>query len=246
MHILKIDDLYVNYGKEDILRDVNVEIEEKAITSIIGPSGCGKTSFINTINRMIEENGGHYRGKILLKGQDIKEMEVEKLRKNVGMVFQSPSPFPMSIYDNLVYAPRYYGVRNKSSLNTIVEDSLKRVGLFDEVKDKLDKSALELSGGQQQRLCIARALTVEPKILILDEPCSALDVKNTKIIEDLLVKLSVDYTIIIVTHNLGQAKRISDYTLFFLEGELVEKGSSQALFTQPQRKDTKEYIYLFE
>lgn len=238
---LKIEDLNIYYNKSRIVRDINLEIEENKITSIIGPSGCGKTTFISCLNRMIEDNQGHYTGKILLDHRDIREMKLEEVRKTIGMVFQKPTPFPLSIYKNLAYGPRYFGY-SKGEIDQIVEKSLKSVGLYDEVKDQLKKSALELSGGQQQRLSIARALTVDPKVIILDEPCSALDLKNTEIIEKLLLDLKKDYTIIIVTHNLGQAKRISDKTIFLLNGNLIEYQDTEELFQNPKDPRTRDYI----
>lgn len=242
--MFEIENLSVSYGEKRILEDINLKIREKEITAIIGPSGCGKTSFINTLNRMIEDNGGNFEGTIKIKGQDIRDFTLEELRKNIGMVFQIPKPFPFSIYENLSYGPKYYGL-NKKEVDRLVELSLKKVGLYEEVRGEIKKTALSLSGGQQQRLCIARALTVDPKVLILDEPCSALDVKNTKIIEDLLLDLAKDYTIIIVTHNLGQAKRISSRTVFFQDGKLIEEGATEKIFKKPEKEETREYIYLF-
>jgi phosphate transport system ATP-binding protein len=191
---------------------------------------------------MIEENGGNFTGKIFFKDKDILSYEKDEIRRRIGMVFQKPTPFPFSIYKNLTYAPKYYGIKDRLKLNSIVEDTLRKVGLFDEINHDINTKATKLSGGQQQRLCIGRALTVEPEVLLLDEPCSQLDFKNTANIEDMLLKLSRDYTIVIVTHNLSQAKRISDYTAFILDGELIEYGETEEIFTNPKDNRTKEYI----
>lgn len=242
MDILKINNLSVNYGNKDIIKDISMNIKKNKITAIIGPSGCGKSTLLTTLNLMIEENGGQFRGEILFKDKDILSYEKNEIRRMIGMVFQKPTPFPFSIYKNLTYAPIYYGIKDKQRLNSIVEGTLKKAGLFDEISNNLYMSATKLSGGQQQRLCIARALTVEPEILLLDEPCSALDIKNTANIETMLQEFSKDYTIIIVTHNLSQAKRISDYTAFILDGELVEYGETREIFTNSKDKRTKEYI----
>ena len=226
-----------------ILNNINMEIKINKITAIIGPSGCGKTTFLKSLNRLIEENQEvKIEGKILFQDRDITDINIDEFRKKVGLVFQNPTPFPFSIYKNMVYAPIYYGEKNKKRLESIVREKLEDAGLYDEVKDDLKKSALKLSGGQQQRLCIARALTVDPQILLLDEPCSALDIQNSDKIEKLLKKLSEKYTIIIVTHNLFQAKRIADYTAFFLDGELVEYDESKKIFENPKDERTKEYI----
>lgn len=242
MEVLKVEDLNVSYGNKLILKDLSLSFKEKTITSIIGPSGCGKSTLLATLNMMLLEYGGSYTGKLIFKDKDISAYNINELRKMIGMVFQKPTPFPLSIYKNMVYAPVYYGIRDKKELNRIVEYNLKRVGLYNEIGKDWNISALKLSGGQQQRLSIARALTVEPEILLLDEPCSALDVKNTAIIEDLLLKLSKDYTIIIVTHNLFQARRISDYTAFILDGELVEFGETNEIFSNPKDIRTKDYL----
>lgn len=226
-----------------ILNNIDMEIRTNKITAIIGPSGCGKTTFLKSLNRLIEENQEvKIEGKILFQDRDITDINIDEFRKKVGLVFQNPTPFPFSIYKNMVYAPIYYGEKNKKRLESIVREKLEDAGLYDEVKNDLKKSALKLSGGQQQRLCIARALTVDPQILLLDEPCSALDIQNSDKIEKLLKKLSEKYTIVIVTHNLFQAKRIADYTAFFLDGELVEYDESKKIFENPKDERTKEYI----
>jgi len=240
--IIELANLNAFYGNKKILNNINMKIKKNKITAIIGPSGCGKSTLLAVLNRMIEENGGSIEGKVIFNEKDILNYSKNELRRKVGIVFQKPSPFPLSIYGNLAYAPLYYGVKDKKLLNDIVENKLKVSGLYEEVKDDFKMSALELSGGQQQRLCIARALTVEPDVLLMDEPCSALDVKNTANIEDMLLNLLDDYTIIIVTHNLFQAKRISDYTVFILDGEIVEFGETEQIFNNPGDRRTKEYI----
>ncbi len=242
MDIIELANLNAFYGNKKILNNINMKIKKNKITAIIGPSGCGKSTLLAVLNRMIEENGGSIEGKVIFNEKDILNYSKNELRRKVGIVFQKPSPFPLSIYGNLAYAPLYYGVKDKKLLNDIVENKLKVSGLYEEVKDDFKMSALELSGGQQQRLCIARALTVEPDVLLMDEPCSALDVKNTANIEDMLLNLLDDYTIIIVTHNLFQAKRISDYTVFILDGEIVEFGETEQIFNNPRDRRTKEYI----
>ncbi|MFW5648776.1 MAG: phosphate ABC transporter ATP-binding protein [Candidatus Alkaliphilus sp. MAG34] len=242
MDIIELANLNAFYGSKKILNNINMKIKKNKITAIIGPSGCGKSTLLAVLNRMIEENGGSIEGKVIFNEKDILNYSKNELRRKVGIVFQKPSPFPLSIYGNLAYAPLYYGVKDKKLLNDIVENKLKVSGLYEEVKDDFKMSALELSGGQQQRLCIARALTVEPDVLLMDEPCSALDVKNTANIEDMLLNLLDDYTIIIVTHNLFQAKRISDYTVFILDGEIVEFGETEQIFNNPRDRRTKEYI----
>lgn len=242
MDIIELANLNAFYGNKKILNNINMKIKKNKITAIIGPSGCGKSTLLAVLNRMIEENGGSIEGKVIFNEKDILNYSKNELRRKVGIVFQKPSPFPLSIYGNLAYAPLYYGVKDKKLLNDIVENKLKVSGLYEEVKDDFKMSALELSGGQQQRLCIARALTVEPDVLLMDEPCSALDVKNTANIEDMLLNLLDDYTIIIVTHNLFQAKRISDYTVFILDGEIVEFGETEQIFNNPGDRRTKEYI----
>jgi len=236
-------DLY--YGELHALKKVAIDIGEQEVTAFIGPSGCGKSSLIKTFNRMNDlVDNCHITGEIKIGGRDIyaKDTDVTLLRKNVGMVFQKPNPFPMSIYDNVAFAPRTFGIKKKSDLDGIVECSLKQAGLWDEAKDRLRKNALGMSGGQQQRLCIARALAAEPKILLMDEPTSALDPISTGKIEELINDLKESYTIVIVTHNMQQATRISDQTAFFLLGELVEYGATEQIFSNPQDKRTENYI----
>lgn len=242
MNIIELASLDAYYGNKKILNNINMKIRKNKITAIIGPSGCGKSTLLAAINRMLEESSGKIQGEIIFDGKSMSLYSKEDIRKRIGIVFQKPAPFPMSIYKNLTYAPLYYGIRDKKRLGEIVESKLKISGLLEEVKNDLNMSALKLSGGQQQRLCIARALTVEPEVLMLDEPCSALDVKNTANIEEMLLKLSENYTIIIVTHNLQQAKRISDYTAFILDGELVEYDETNEIFNNPKDKRTKEYV----
>jgi len=239
-----IENLYLNYGDFNALKDVNLRIPEKQITAFIGPSGCGKSSLLKTLNRMNDlVEGCTIKGKVLLDNENIyKDIDVNLLRKRVGMVFQKPNPFPMSIYDNIAFGPRTHGVRSKGQLDEIVERSLRHAAIWQELKDRLKKSALGLSGGQQQRLCIARALAVEPEVLLMDEPTSALDPISTAKIEDLAAELKKYYTIIIVTHNMQQAVRISDNTAFFLLGEVVEYNTTEQLFAVPQDKRTEDYI----
>ena len=242
---IKVDDLNLYYGDNHALKNVSLDIKENAITAFIGPSGCGKSTFLKTLNRMndLVENV-RIEGLVEIDGQNIygKNMDVTQLRKQVGMVFQQPNPFPMSIYDNIAYGPRVHGIKSKSRLDEIVEESLRGAAIFDEVKDRLKKSALGLSGGQQQRICIARALAVEPEILLMDEPTSALDPISTSKIEDLMEELKKKYTVVVVTHNMQQAVRVSDYTAFFLVGEMVEFGETKRLFAYPQDKRTEDYI----
>lgn len=241
--ILEIKKLSVAFDNKKILKNINMAIKEKKITAIIGPSGCGKSTFIKCLNRMVdEEKNAVINGEILFERKNIRDIEKEYVRENIGMVFQSPTPFPLSIYDNMAYALLYYGVKDRKKLKSIVEEKLKLTNLYEEVKDNLNMKATKLSGGQQQRLCIARTLTVEPKIILLDEPCSALDIKNTENIENMLKKLSDKYTIVIVTHNLSQAKRIADYTAFILNGEIVEYKETDDLFNSPDDLRTKQYI----
>lgn len=245
MNIITTNDLCLWYGKTQALRDINISVPEGSITAIIGPSGCGKSTFLKTLNRMndlvpdVRITGSvKYRGKdIFAPGTDVNE-----LRRQIGMVFQKPNPFPMSIYDNIAYGPRTHGIRSKAKLDEIVETSLKNAAIWDEVKDRLKKSALGLSGGQQQRLCIARALAVDPDVLLMDEPTSALDPISTTRIEELAMELKSKYTIIIVTHNMQQALRISNKTAFFLLGELVECDDTEKIFSKPQDKRTEDYI----
>ena len=235
-------DLY--YGDFHALKDVNLDINAKEITAFIGPSGCGKSTFLKTLNRMNDlVEGCKITGDVRLDGENIYSgMDVSQLRKRVGMVFQKPNPFPMSIYDNIAYGPRTHGIHNKAKLNEIVETSLRQAAIWDEVKDRLNKSALGMSGGQQQRLCIARALAVQPEVILMDEPTSALDPISTSKIEDLVIELKKDYTIIMVTHNMQQATRISDKTVFFLLGEIIESGDTEKLFSVPTDKRTEDYI----
>ena len=242
---IDIKDMDLFYGSFQALKNVNLEIEPNKITAFIGPSGCGKSTLLKSLNRMNDlVEGCRIDGKILLDGQDIyaKSMDVNTLRKRVGMVFQKPNPFPMSIYDNVAYGPRTHGIRSKAKLNEIVERSLRNAAIWDEVKDRLKKSALGMSGGQQQRLCIARALAVEPEVLLMDEPTSALDPISTSKIEDLAADLKKDYTIVMVTHNMQQAVRISDNTAFFLLGEMIEYNNTEKLFSIPSDKRTEDYI----
>ena len=241
--IMTIRDLCLWYSATQALKNINMDIEERSITALIGPSGCGKSTFLKTLNRMNDLIPGvKITGQVLYRDEDIFSAEVNNLRKNVGMVFQKPNPFPMSIYDNIAYGPRTHGISSKAKLDEIVEESLKGAAIWDEVKDRLKKSALGLSGGQQQRLCIARALAVEPDVLLMDEPTSALDPISTSRIEDLITELKEKYTIVIVTHNMQQAVRVSDNTAFFLLGELIEYGNTEKMFSEPQDKRTEDYI----
>ena len=243
--IITTKDLCLWYGNTQALRDVDMSIPERSITALIGPSGCGKSTFLKTLNRMNDLVAGvRITGEVSYRGADIyaPDCDVNELRRQVGMVFQKPNPFPMSVYDNVAYGPRTHGVKSRARLDDIVERSLRDAAIWDELKDRLKKSALGLSGGQQQRLCIARALAVEPQVLLMDEPSSALDPISTSKIEDLAAELKKNYTIIIVTHNMQQAVRISDRTAFFLLGELVECGGTETLFSQPRDKRTEDYI----
>ena len=245
MSIITAKDLCLWYGATQALKNINIEIPERSITALIGPSGCGKSTFLKTLNRMNDLIPTvRIEGTVTYGGQDIfaPDVDVNDLRKEIGMVFQKPNPFPMSIYDNIAYGPRTHGIKNKIQLDDIVEEALQGAAIWDEVKDRLKKSALGLSGGQQQRLCIARAMAVKPKVLLMDEPTSALDPISTSKIEDLTQQLKKDYTIIMVTHNMQQAVRISDNTAFFLLGELVEFGDTEQMFSQPQDKRTEDYI----
>lgn len=245
MDKFEIKDVNLHYGAFHALYDINLNIAPNEITAFIGPSGCGKSTLLKSLNRMNDlVEGCRVDGQILLDGQDIyqKDVDVNTLRKRVGMVFQKPNPFPMSIYDNVAYGPRTHGIRNKKVLDEIVETSLRETAIWDELKDRLGKSALGLSGGQQQRLCIARALAVKPDVLLMDEPTSALDPISTSKIEDLTLQLKKDFTIVIVTHNMQQATRISDKTAFFLLGELVEADRTEKLFSMPKDKRTEDYI----
>ena len=244
MGIMNIENLDLFYGDFQALKNVNMEIEKNEITAFIGPSGCGKSTFLKSLNRMNDMVAGcKITGKVTLNGQDIyKGMDVNDLRRRVGMVFQKPNPFPMSIYDNIAYGPQTHGIRNKAKLDEIVEESLRNAAIWDETKDRLKKSALGMSGGQQQRLCIARALAVKPEILLMDEPTSALDPISTSKIEDLCMELKKDYTIVMVTHNMQQAARISDKTAFFLLGEVIEYGNTDQIFSMPKDTRTENYI----
>ena len=245
MSIITAKDLCLWYGTTQALKNINIEIPERSITALIGPSGCGKSTFLKTLNRMNDLIPSvRIEGTVTYGGQDIfaPGVDVNDLRKEIGMVFQKPNPFPMSIYDNIAYGPRTHGIKNKIQLDDIVEEALQGAAIWDEVKDRLKKSALGLSGGQQQRLCIARAMAVKPKVLLMDEPTSALDPISTSKIEDLTQQLKKEYTIIMVTHNMQQAVRISDNTAFFLLGELVEYGNTEKMFSQPYDKRTEDYI----
>jgi len=244
MSKIEITNLNLHYGSFHALKDVNLAIREKEITAFIGPSGCGKSTLLKSINRMNDlVEGCRIDGEILLDGVNIyRDMEPALLRKRVGMVFQKPNPFPMSIYDNIAFGPRTHGIRSKAKLDDIIERSLRNAAIWDELKDRLKMDALGLSGGQQQRLCIARALAVEPEVLLMDEPTSALDPISTSKIEDLALQLKQDYTIVMVTHNMQQAARISDRTAFFLLGEVIEYDETQRLFSIPQDKRTEDYI----
>ena len=244
-NIISVKDLCLWYGEHQALFDISMDIPEKSITALIGPSGCGKSTFLKTLNRMNDLIPGvKITGEVKYNGTDIFDsgVDVNELRRQVGMVFQKPNPFPMSIYDNVAYGPRTHGVHNKAKLDDIVEQSLRDAAIWDEVKDRLNTNALGLSGGQQQRLCIARALAVHPDVLLMDEPTSALDPVSTSKIEDLAIQLKEKYTIVIVTHNMQQAARISDKTAFFLLGELVEYGDTEEMFSMPKDKRTEDYI----
>lgn len=245
MNIMTANDLCLWYGEHQALKNINIEIPEKSITALIGPSGCGKSTFLKTLNRMNDlVPSVKITGSIFYQENDIYApgVDVNELRRQVGMVFQKPNPFPMSIYDNIAYGPRTHGITSKAKLDDIVERSLRDAAIWDEVKDRLKKNALGLSGGQQQRLCIARALAVEPQVLLMDEPTSALDPISTSKIEELAISLKEKYTIVIVTHNMQQAVRISDQTAFFLLGELIEYSNTEKLFSQPEDKRTEDYI----
>ena len=242
---ISVENLNLHYGENHALKDVNMEIADHAITAFIGPSCCGKSTFLRCLNRMNDlVDGCRVEGKVILDGEDIydKRVDTTLLRKKVGMVFQQPNPFPMSIYDNIAYGPRLHGIKNKKELDEIVERSLQGAAIFEEVKDRLHKSALGLSGGQQQRLCIARALAVSPEVLLMDEPTSALDPISTLKIEELMETLKKKYTVVIVTHNMQQAARVSDDTAFFLVGEVIEKNATSEIFARPQDKRTEDYI----
>ena len=245
MDKITVKNMNLHYGDFHALKNINLNMEEKKITAFIGPSGCGKSTLLKSLNRMNDlVDGCRIEGEICLDGENIydKRMDVNLLRKRVGMVFQMPNPFSMSIYDNIAYGPRTHGIRNRAKLDEIVERSLRQAAIWDEVKDRLKKSALGMSGGQQQRLCIARALAVQPEVLLMDEPTSALDPISTSKIEDLAEELKKEYTIVMVTHNMQQAARISDNTAFFLMGEMVEYGDTEEMFSMPRDKRTEDYI----
>mgnify|MGYP000821693318 CR=1 FL=1 len=243
--VITVKDMCLWYGQVQALKNININIEEKSITALIGPSGCGKSTFLKSLNRMNDlVPGVKITGDLRYRGEDIfdPKLNVNELRRNIGMVFQKPNPFPMSIYDNIAYGPRTHGIRSKAKLDDIVEKSLRNAAIWEECKDRLKKSALGMSGGQQQRLCIARALAVEPEVLLMDEPTSALDPISTSKIEDLAMELKKDYTIVMVTHNMQQAVRVSDNTAFFLLGEVVEYNDTEKLFSIPSDKRTEDYI----
>lgn len=245
MEKIKIENMDLFYGNFHALKNINLDIEANKITAFIGPSGCGKSTLLKSLNRMNDMvEGCRITGKIILDGEEIfnRKMDVNQLRKKVGMVFQKPNPFPMSIYDNIAYGSRTHGIKKKSELDEIVEQSLRNAAIWDEMKDNLKKSALALSGGQQQRLCIARALAVQPDVLLMDEPTSALDPISTSKIEDCVMQLKEKYTIVIVTHNMQQAVRISDKTVFFLLGEIIESGNTEQIFSMPKNQKTEDYI----
>ena len=242
---MSVKDLDLYYGQKQALKNINMDIHSNAITALIGPSGCGKSTFLKTLNRMNDLiDNVRITGQVTLDGEDIfdRNMDVTMLRKRVGMVFQQPNPFPMSVYDNIAYGPRVHGIKNKAKLDEIVEESLRGAAIWDEVKDNLKKSALRLSGGQQQRICIARALATKPEVILMDETTSALDPISTTKIEDLMEELKRQYTVVVVTHNMQQAVRVSDYTAFFLVGDMVEYGETKELFTYPKDKRTEDYI----
>lgn len=244
MDKFKIENLDLYYGDFKALKQINLNIEPKQITAFIGPSGCGKSTLLKTLNRMNDlVEGCRIEGKVLLDGEDIYgDMDVNLLRRRVGMVFQKPNPFPMSVYDNIAFGPRTHGIRSKAKLDSIVEKSLRDAAIWEELRDRLKKSALGLSGGQQQRLCIARALAVQPEVILMDEPTSALDPISTSKIEDLVLELKEKYTIVMVTHNMQQAARVSDKTVFFLLGEVIEAAETEKLFSMPEDKRTEDYI----
>lgn len=240
--VIKTENLNVNYGSKNVLKNINVSFEKNKIAALIGPSGCGKTTFLKTLNRTIEEYGGKTEGNIYLNNENIMNIPIQNLRNKIGMVFQTPVVFPFTIYKNMTYAPIYYGEKNNDKLKETAVKYLKKTGLYEEVKGNLNMQASKLSGGQQQRLVIARCLTVNPEVILLDEPCSALDIKNTANIESMLLDLKKDYTIIIVTHNLAQAKRIADYVIYMEDGIIAEIGKTDEIFDSPVDSRTKEYI----
>lgn len=241
--IMNLQHVTVTYDQKVAIDQLSLDIPTHQITAIIGPSGCGKSTLLHCMNGLIQdEPSARMQGEILLNGQNINKLPQEELHRRVGLVFQTPSPFPFSIYKNMTYAPKYYGVSDKQKLDAIVTEKLQMAGLYEEVKDDLNKSALKLSGGQQQRLCIARALTVEPEVMLLDEPCSALDVKSSAVIESMLTELKKNYTIVIVTHNIPQARRISDHVAFLFGGRLVEFGTAEQIFTAPKAEETQAFL----
>ncbi|MBE5900856.1 MAG: phosphate ABC transporter ATP-binding protein [Lachnospiraceae bacterium] len=241
--IMDVRNLTVSYEGKAALKDVTVSFPKNEITAIIGPSGCGKTTLLQSLNGLITEiSGVRCSGEIQLEGQSIDGISKEVLRKRVGIVFQTPMPFPFSVYKNLTYAPKYYGIHKKSELDRIVEEKLRMVGLYEEIQNDLHKSALKFSGGQQQRICIARALTVEPEVILLDEPCSALDVQSTAVIEKTLLELKKRYSLIIVTHNIAQAKRLSDRVVFLKDGRMVETAKTSEFFAEPKEKESQEFL----
>lgn len=242
MNIIKTENLSVNYGNKSVLKNIDISFEKNKITAIIGPSGCGKSTFLKALNRTIEEYGGKAEGNIYLNNENIRDIPLENLRNRIGMVFQTPVVFPFSIYKNLTYAPIYYGEKSKEKLQEIAVKYLNKAGLYEEVKGDLNIQASKLSGGQQQRLVIARCLTVNPQVILLDEPCSALDIKNTANIEKMLLDIKKEYSIIIVTHNLAQAKRIADYVIYMEDGTIVETGLPDEIFNSPMDSRTQEYI----
>ena len=241
--ILRLEDITAFYDHKPAVSNLTMGIEKNRITAVIGPSGCGKSTLLRCINRMLEEEpGAEVTGNIFLSGKDIRQIPKNELRRRVGLVFQTPAPFPFSIYKNMAYAPKYYGLRDGRKLQELIAEKLKLAGLYDEVKDNLGRSAVKLSGGQQQRLCIARALTAEPDILLLDEPCSSLDIRSAAIIENLLLELKKSYTIVLVTHNIAQAKRLADQVAFLYGGELVEYSAKAAFFAAPRQKQTADFL----
>ncbi len=240
---IRMENVSAFYGENQVLHDISLNIRRQAVTAVIGPSGCGKSTLLKCMNRLLEETpGGKITGKVELKGKNIRQYEPDLLRRQVGLVAQTPTPFPFSVYRNMIYAPRYYGIHKKAQLKKIAEEKLKLADLYDELQGNLNKNALELSGGQQQRLCIARALTAEPSVLLLDEPCSALDVRSTANIEKLILKLKKDYTIVIVTHNIFQARRISDDVIFMNQGQVIETGPADQVFERPAEAETAAFL----
>ncbi len=241
--ILRLRNVTASYDGKPAVSNLTMDIEKNRITAILGPSGCGKSTLLRCMNRMLEEEPGtEVSGSISLAGRDVQQIPKNELRRRVGLVFQTPTPFPFSIYRNMAYAPKYYGIRDSQKLQQLIEEKLRMAGLYEEVKDDLAKNAVKLSGGQQQRLCIARALTVEPDVLLLDEPCSALDVKSAAAIESLLLDLKKTYTIVLVTHNIAQARRLADRVAFLYNGELIEYNEKEAFFDAPQKEETRDFL----